>query len=55
MNNQKMKRRMIDTVINRALSKTDNLCEVCGRREKCSGNIANQRTLWCIEFKEVRL
>ena len=55
MNNQKMKRRMIDIMINRALSQTDNLCSVCGRKEKCSQIRDDQRVLWCIEFKEVRL
>ena len=55
MKSKSIKRAMIDAVINRNLSKTDNLCTVCAKRDKCTGNIANQRTLWCIEFKEERL
>lgn len=55
MKSKSIKRAMIDAVINRNLSKTDNLCNVCARREKCSQIRDGQRTLWCIEFQEERL
>ena len=55
MKNRTLKRVMIDNMINRALSKTDNLCTVCARKERCSQIKEGQRTLWCIEFQEERL
>lgn len=55
MKSKSIKRAMVDAVIAKYISKTDNLCTVCARRDKCSGNQPNMRTTWCIEFQEERL